>query len=417
MSLTGRIKKKLLAKSTWFRTSKEKKKDLAHDDKLEISPKVSKKGKFRTENDDKVTKSKKVQDNHKKHPSKENIKTRSVLFVEYTKWGKLAKSLRELMSRLEKILGYKIKIVEKAGTQIRDFFPLTNLWGGIHCGRDCPPCSQMSEDQIECTKRNLVYESICATCNPTARNRGPVKTNEDLIYPSIYVGETCRSLRERAKEHWEDLKSRNEDSHMLKHQVEVHGGDEKADFIFKVVKYHQTALSRQVGEATRIRRRCGDGRILNSRGEFNRCKISRLTLNMEEYEDQSLGETPDLTEMEGDEWQMEKSIRRDSMDKELRRKMGRISEPRRKRTESLGCMEGPKDKKRKKKFKNVGEDWGQEHSEDLNLNCHLQNPRSNTNYHTNLRIRSSPKNKQTSLGHNPAKVWNSARQPALQFRK
>ena len=27
----------------------------------------------------------------------------------------------------------------------------------------------------------------------------------------------------------------------------------------------------------------------------------------------------------------------------------------------------------------MGEDWGQEHSEDLNLNCHLQNPRSNTN--------------------------------------
>ena len=36
-------------------------------------------------------------------------------------------------------------------------------------------------------------------------------------------------------------------------------------------------------------------------------------------------------------------------------------------------------------------------------------------YHTNLRTRSSPKNKQTSLGHDPAKVSNSARQPALQF--
>ena len=36
-------------------------------------------------------------------------------------------------------------------------------------------------------------------------------------------------------------------------------------------------------------------------------------------------------------------------------------------------------------------------------------------YHTNLRIRSSPKNEQTSLGHNPAKVSNSARQPAFQF--
>ena len=47
--------------------------------------------------------------------------------------------------------------------------------------------------------------------------------------------------------------------------------------VFKVVKYHKTALSRQVGEAIRLRRR-GE-HVLNSKGEYNRCQIQRLTLN------------------------------------------------------------------------------------------------------------------------------------------
>ena len=45
----------------------------------------------------------------------------------------------------------------------------------------------------------------------------------------------------------------------------------------KVVGFHQSALSRQVGEAVRISRRGGEA-VLNSKSEFSRCKISRLTL-------------------------------------------------------------------------------------------------------------------------------------------
>ena len=36
-------------------------------------------------------------------------------------------------------------------------------------------------------------------------------------------------------------------------------------------------INRQVGEAVRIRRR-GEGNLLNSKDEFNRCKITRLSL-------------------------------------------------------------------------------------------------------------------------------------------
>ena len=46
----------------------------------------------------------------------------------------------------------------------------------------------------------------------------------------------------------------------------------------KVKGYHKTALTRQVAEAVMIRRRGGEGAILNSCGEFNRSYISRLQI-------------------------------------------------------------------------------------------------------------------------------------------
>ena len=49
----------------------------------------------------------------------------------------------------------------------------------------------------------------------------------------------------------------------------------------RAVSFHRSALSRQAAEAVRIRRRGGEGSILNSKGEFNRCFIPRLMI-MEE---------------------------------------------------------------------------------------------------------------------------------------
>ena len=46
----------------------------------------------------------------------------------------------------------------------------------------------------------------------------------------------------------------------------------------RVVRSYKTALSRQIGEAVRIHRRGGAGLILNSKSEYNRCKIPRLVL-------------------------------------------------------------------------------------------------------------------------------------------
>ena len=80
------------------------------------------------------------------------------------------------------------------------------------------------------------------------------------------------SLRERNST---GVTIETEDSHIFKHHQIHHGGEGDPQFHMKVVKFHKTALKRQVGEAVRIRRR---GEVLNSKGEFNRCSITRLTL-------------------------------------------------------------------------------------------------------------------------------------------
>ena len=63
-------------------------------------------------------------------------RTAAVMFVNNTKDGQLAKNLREVVERVKNILGYKIKIVERAGTSLKQMFPLTRIGGNKECGRE-----------------------------------------------------------------------------------------------------------------------------------------------------------------------------------------------------------------------------------------------------------------------------------------
>ena len=62
--------------------------------------------------------------------------------------------------------------------------------------------------------------------------------------------------------------------HMAKHKMLEHPGEE-VTFRMKVLAKHKTAFERQVTEAVLIEI-SDDGRLLNSKGEFNRCVLPRL---------------------------------------------------------------------------------------------------------------------------------------------
>ena len=95
--------------------------------------------------------------------------------------------------------------------------------------------------------------------------------------PSLYVGETAKSIMERAGEHWADGLAGKEESHMADHQAMAHEG-EQPKFNSSVVKQCTSSLERQVREAVRIQMR---GLVLNRKGTFNRCKLTRLVVDTE----------------------------------------------------------------------------------------------------------------------------------------
>ena len=69
-----------------------------------------------------------------------------------------------------------------------------------------------------------------------------------------------------------------EESHMLEHQKLVHKEGAPPSFQFKVIKNCKSSLERQVKEAVRIQLR---GNVLNKKGTYNRCKLTRMVLDNE----------------------------------------------------------------------------------------------------------------------------------------
>ena len=123
--------------------------------------------------------------------------TVAVMFVEHTGNGELAKRLQKAEDEMSKTTGFRIRITEMAGSQLRRILPNTNPWHGSDCGR--AGCGQGGERLEDCRRCNILYESSCLECNQT-----------DTLYKKganlgdcegVYVGESGRSLHERAGEH------------------------------------------------------------------------------------------------------------------------------------------------------------------------------------------------------------------------
>ena len=186
------------------------------------------------------------------------LKTTTVLFVEFSKGGALQKTIKECLEKLSPMLGFKTRVAEKGGTPLSSLLSNKDPWSGVACGRAmCRTCAQPEERKEPCMRRNVVYESECGICNPPGSRKEADKTTlaESKGYPSLYVGESCRSVAERADEHWRDAESGKPENHMLEHLEASHGGQGPPNFNFRVVKSCKSALERQVREAVRIHMR------------------------------------------------------------------------------------------------------------------------------------------------------------------
>ena len=272
-TLLGRQKKRLTGKTSWY---KAKKKENGERDLKNVKTKTSYRGTFAP-----------------KSTNKTELETKSLLFVPRTKGGELAKRLRTEEDTLAKITGYRVKIVERGGTMVKRVVHKSNLWSGKDCDReDCPICSQEGDlgDQ-DCLKRNILYQTSCLECR---------KKGKDVSY----YGESSRSAYERSKEHFSDYEKLSSKSHMVKHHVLEHQEIEgKISFSVKILRFHRTAFSRQIHEAVKIQLN-ENNNILNSKGEYSRCRLPRLRAILNKNEKENL-EDSEITEEE-----LEAEIRR-----------------------------------------------------------------------------------------------------------
>ena len=231
-------------------------------------------------------------------------------------------------------------------------------------------CTQESEFKVDCTRPSVLYENVCHECNPEAKMKAPLeKVRQDV--PSIYVGESSRSIFERGIEHWKDWEGRKGTSHILKHQEEAHSSNEDPKFTMRVVRSYRSALARQVGEAVRIRRRGGEGRILNSKAEYSRCVIPRLTLErideeeLDKLERDELEAKKEQMEAELSEWESIRYYARESKLKEMKKKIKLIDKKiEARKREEPGFVKKEDGRKRRRKLQHPVEleRWGEEAS-------------------------------------------------------
>ena len=147
----------------------------------------------------------------------------SVLFVDNTRAGMLAKMLQKEEKRLGGITSYRVRIAESAGMALSRLLPSTNPWGPGDCGRqDCVVCNQQDEKQQDCRRWNNLYENQCQTCKVNVLKDGEESNILMKDGKELYIGESSRSLYERSKVHQKDKEDREDDSHQVKHWVLDH---------------------------------------------------------------------------------------------------------------------------------------------------------------------------------------------------
>ena len=273
----ARYRKKLTAKSKWFKDKETDGDEVSEDgdpgEKYLFTPPKAKVSKGMEPWLDEDGGSAKEDEEKERSRVKQKLKKKrldlpvtSVLFVEQTPGGIYAARLREREAVLAPLTGYRVKIVERSGSSMKSMLVRSDPFEGGKCSREnCLPCKAGAKNS-KCSKRNILYESSCLECLSVGRDSD-----------CTYVGESSRSAYERALEHVDAYKSKQADSHMWNHAANEHGGRQDLKWKFVVVRVFQRALSRQVSEAVRTRKR-GEHLILNIKGVYNRCAVPELAV-------------------------------------------------------------------------------------------------------------------------------------------
>ena len=206
----------------------------------------------------------------------------TVVNIPNTGGAALTQRLINCETKLAKLTKYNVKIVEKSGMQLIRFFQRVHSPKSCHWDY-CPVCPlNVSKGSSKCRASNVVYEAKCVECLELLNN-GMLQENE----VGVYIGETSRTLIERAVEHVKGANDLDVENFITKHWALRHSELNCCPRMrFRVVKQCRDALTRQVSEAIIIEDRAN----LNSKAEWGRNRIARLIVDKSEWSEDDVGD-------------------------------------------------------------------------------------------------------------------------------
>ena len=187
----------------------------------------------------------------------------------------MSKEMKSVCKDLEKVTGWRVPVVERAGKAMRSIAKAEPL-KKKGCNRaDCFPCTTGGGN---CERNGSGYRITCERCLEAGKS-------------SEYEGETGANGFTRGKEQANGLRLEEENNALWRHCLIEHGG-EKVDFSMEVLGSFQSAMARQVNEGVRIQRSKADCQM-NSKSEFHQHPVVRVVpvrgLQQEQGEDRGRG--------------------------------------------------------------------------------------------------------------------------------
>ena len=172
--------------------------------------------------------------------------------------GDMTKDMKAVCRDFEKVTGWRVPVVERAGLAMRSMARAEPLKEKGCQREDCFPCSTGGGN---CERNGVGYKICCERCLRAGRC-------------TEYDGESGSNGYSRGKEQAGGLRLEEEDNALWKHCMVEHGG-EKVEFSMKVLQSFQSAMARQVNEGVRIKRSKADC-MMNSKSEFHQHPVVRV---------------------------------------------------------------------------------------------------------------------------------------------
>ena len=202
------------------------------------------------------------------HQSKAN-QVSAPLIIDPTA-GEMTKDMRAVCKDFEKVTGWRVPVVERAGRAMRSIAKAEPLKKKGCQRADCFPCNTGGGN---CERNGSGYRICCEQCG------------------AEYEGETGSNGYCRGKEQEDGLRLEETDNPLWKHCMLKHES-QHVNFSMKVLGSFQSAMARQVNEGVRIKRSKADC-LMNSKSEFHQHPVVRVVpmrgIQLEQGEEQRGG--------------------------------------------------------------------------------------------------------------------------------